>query len=160
MQEQYKILVVEDDEIWQKKFQIILEAEGYFVQSASNYQEAKSALEEQPFHLAVVDLSLVPGAPSDRAGLQLLDEELNKYEGLGAVVVTAYGTLEETSEYVRKRKAYTFIGKADFDTERFREAVKTAIASAITGKRVDETLERIVKKEEARRKRVREREGD
>ena len=159
MRQEYKILVVEDDEIWQKKFVVILEDEGCFVQIASDHQEAKSALEEQAFHLAVVDLSLIPGDQMDRAGLQLLDE-ISKYEGMAAVVVTAFGTLEEASEWARKRKAFRFIGKKDFDSEKFRELVKEAIEDAITRKEYWDERKREAERAEARRRWAREREWD
>jgi two-component system nitrogen regulation response regulator NtrX len=160
VESQYKILVVEDEKNWQDMLEGVLEGEGYFVKIASNYSEAKSALEKQPFNLAVIDLSLIPGDPGDRGGLQLL-YELDKYENvMAAIVLTGYGMLEEASEAIRKRKAFAFIEKAYLDAGRFRETVKRAIGSALAEKRCWEERMRAAKRVEARRAQARRRRGD
>lgn len=160
MEEQYRILVVEDERNWQDMLGAILEDAGYSVEIASNCSEAKSAIEKQPFYLAVIDLSLIPGDPDNREGLQLL-YELDKYENvMAAVVVTGYGTLEEASEAVRRRKAFAFIQKEGFDADGFRETVRKAIEHALAEKRYWEERRREAERAEARRRIARERPGD
>ncbi len=130
MQSQYDVLVVEDDALWRDKLQLVLTNRGHRVEVVSSYEQAQSALADRRFDLAVVDLSLVRGSATDRQGLQLLDEELSKHQGMAAVVVTAYGTLEEASQWAKTDKAFAFVGKQDFDSDRFLHLVDMAVKAA------------------------------
>ncbi len=139
---------------------MVLEREGYYVKIASTYEEAESALEEQPFDLAVVDIMLKPSDKTDRGGLRLLDDVLPKYEGLEAIVATGHGTLEDASKYTREGKAYTFIEKQNFRADDFREAIKTAIARAAGRAKADKVLGEVIDHGNARRHRAEKKAGD
>ncbi len=89
---QLRILLVEDDESSYDPITRWLKEEGYVVRLATSYAEAKSALETDHFHLAIVDIRLVDEDPENTDGLQLLEdiERLQLRDAMPTIVLTAH----------------------------------------------------------------------
>ena len=87
LQEQRRILVVEDDEDMGENLQRILTLAGYQVHLARDGAEAITVLQTQPFHLVLTDL-LMPRM----GGLELLGEIRRLGRGVPVVFLTALGS--------------------------------------------------------------------
>lgn len=89
---QLRILLVEDDESSYDPITRWLKEEGYVVRLATSYAEAKSALETDHFHLAIIDILLVDEDPDNTDGLQLLEdiERLQLRDVMPTIIITAH----------------------------------------------------------------------
>lgn len=89
---QFRILLVEDDERSYDPMARWLKEDGNVVRLATSYREAKSALETDHFHLAIIDIKLVDEDPENTEGLQLLEdiERLQLREIMPAIILTAH----------------------------------------------------------------------
>jgi len=86
LQEQRRILVVEDDEDMGENLQRILTLAGYQVQLARDGSEAITVLQTQPFHLVLTDLVM-----PRMGGLELLREIRRRERDVPVVFLTAFG---------------------------------------------------------------------
>lgn len=98
------ILIVEDEEKTRRILKINLQ-ENYQVLQAQNGLEALSFLQHEPVHLVLTDLRM-----PTMSGLELLQkmQELNLH--IPVIIVTAYGTVENAVEAMKKG-AYDYILK-------------------------------------------------
>src|SRR6202521_2118067 len=83
------ILVVDDESEIREGLELLLTGEGYGVSSAETAASGLAKLEEQPFDLLLLDVSL-----PDRNGLELLREIRQRDPQLSVVLITAYGAIE------------------------------------------------------------------
>jgi DNA-binding NtrC family response regulator len=83
------ILVVDDESEIREGLEILLKSEGYGVASAESGESGLAKLEEHPFDLLLLDVSL-PG----RNGLDLLKEIHRRDPQLSVVLITAYGSID------------------------------------------------------------------
>src|SRR5207245_2987821 len=79
------ILVVDDEAEIREGLEMLLVSEGYRVTSAETGESGLSKLEEKPFDLLLLDVSL-----PDRNGLELLREIRRRDPHLSIVLITAY----------------------------------------------------------------------
>jgi len=123
----FDILIVDDERNWRDDLKYILEGEGYLVQVASSYSEAKKALASQTFRLLIVDIILRPTKPADRSGLQLLREARESSRNLGLIAISGYDVPEVVEEF----ETQDFFDKRRFDTQRLRERVRELVQGTI-----------------------------
>ena len=83
------ILVVDDESEIREGLELLLKTEGYGVSSADTGESGLAKLEEHPFDLLLLDVSL-----PDRNGLELLREIRKRDPQLSVVLITAYGSIE------------------------------------------------------------------
>ena len=83
------ILVVDDESEIREGLEILLKGEGYGVASAENGESGLAKLEERPFDLLLLDVSL-----PDRNGLDMLKEIRRRDPDLSVVLITAYGSID------------------------------------------------------------------
>src|SRR5260370_4332779 len=86
---QGSILVVDDEAGIGEGFEMLLSSEGYGVARAETGDAGLAKLEEQPFDLLLLDVSL-----PDRNGLELLREIRRRDPFLSVVLITAYGSID------------------------------------------------------------------
>ena len=100
-----RILFVDDEE----SFRIITAKElvrvGYLVDTAGSLEEARTALGAQTYHLVLLDVRLPDGN-----GLELLEDIRSSLPGTQVVMLTAYGTVQEAIQAMRKG-AHDFLSK-------------------------------------------------
>ncbi|WP_114418761.1 sigma-54-dependent transcriptional regulator [Marinospirillum perlucidum] len=92
-----QILLVEDDADLREALEDTLELEGWRYVSASNGAEALKLLEKHSIGLVVSDVSMPV-----MDGYQLLQEVTQKHPGLPVVLMTAYGSVSQAVEAMRK----------------------------------------------------------
>jgi DNA-binding NtrC family response regulator len=83
------ILVVDDESEIREGLEMLLTSEGYGVSSADTGAGGLAKLEEHPFDLLLLDVSL-----PDRNGLDLLREIRLRDPQLSVVLITAYGSID------------------------------------------------------------------
>src|SRR5580658_10023331 len=83
------ILVVDDEAEIREGLELLLSSEGYAVTSAETAGSGLTRLEERPFDLVLLDVSL-----PDRNGLDLLQEIHRRDPNLAILLITAYGSID------------------------------------------------------------------
>src|SRR6516225_2388746 len=83
------ILVVDDESEIREGLELLLKTEGYQVASAETALSGLTRLEEKPFDLLLLDVSL-----PDRNGIELLKDVHRHDPHLPIVLITAYGSIE------------------------------------------------------------------
>lgn len=128
-----KGLVVDDDETWQHSFSRYLEEAGLIVSRTSSLSETESLLDQEFFHVALVDLSLV--GSENRDGLKILTKIYQELrEGTEAILLTAYGGLEVGAE-ANSYGAFKVFEKGKQGGLNYREVVDTIKAATEKAKK-------------------------
>ena len=104
-----RILVVDDEKKMRHILQLMLEREGFRAEQAENGQEALDALKQKRFDLVITDLKMPV-----MDGMSLLGKAKKVDPDLPIIVITAYGTIENAVEAMRK-------GAIDYITKPFEE---------------------------------------
>ncbi len=98
-----KVLIVEDETATAENVKLVLQLEGYAVDTAESLTQAKEKLSKHRYPLVVLDLLLPDGNGLDL--LPLIDPNSTK-----VVVLTGHGTVETAVEAL-KRGAFDFVEK-------------------------------------------------
>src|SRR3989449_6551433 len=121
------ILVVDDEAEIREGLEMLLSSEGYDVASAETGDAGLAKLEEQPFDLLLLDVSL-----PDRNGLELLREIRRRDPFLSVVLITAYGSIDMA------RAAFKS-GAQDYITKPWsNDELLAQVAQAVEGRRLRE----------------------
>ncbi|MBW2182614.1 MAG: response regulator, partial [Deltaproteobacteria bacterium] len=104
-----RILVVDDEKKMRHILQLMLEREGFKAEQAENGKVALAMLKEKRFDLVITDLKM-----PEMDGMSLLDEARKIDPDFPIMVITAYGTIENAVEAMRK-------GAIDYITKPFEE---------------------------------------
>lgn len=97
MKERVRILVVDDDESVTRTFKVILEENGYVVDTAENGREAIEKSHKSFYNAAFIDIRL-----PDMEGTQLLTAMKETTPKMVKIIVTGYPALQNAVEAVNK----------------------------------------------------------
>ncbi|HNT73895.1 MAG TPA: response regulator [Anaerolineae bacterium] len=118
MDEEIKILLVDDERMVRRSMEKTLTRAGFYVVTAEDTASAlelfKEELAEEPFDLALLDLNMpnFEGVPAANAGLELLSELVKLQPTLPVVVLTAFDEVERAKDAVaRGARAYFVKGR-------------------------------------------------
>jgi DNA-binding NtrC family response regulator len=121
------ILVIDDEEEIRAGLELLLTSEGYQVTSAGTALAGGARLEEQPFDLLLLDVSL-----PDRNGLDLLGEIHRRDPILPVIMITAYRDVDMA------RRAFKS-GAQDYITKPWsNDELLAQVAQAVEGRRLRE----------------------
>ena len=121
------ILVVDDESEIREGLELLLNTEGYSTSSAETGEAGLAMLEEKPFDLVLLDVSL-----PDRNGLDLLREIRRRDPNLSVVLITAYGSIDMA------RAAFKS-GAQDYITKPWsNDELLVQVAQAVEGRRLRE----------------------
>src|SRR3979411_793492 len=121
------ILVVDDELEIREGLELLLTTEGYSTSSAETGAAGLTLLEEKPFDLLLLDVSL-----PDRNGLDLLREIRRRDPHLPVVLITAYGSIDMA------RAAFKS-GAQDYITKPWsNDELLIQVAQAVEGRRLRE----------------------
>ena len=121
------ILVVDDELEIREGLELLLTTEGYSISSAETAEAGLTLLEEKPFDLLLLDVSL-----PDRNGLDLLREIRRRDPHLSVVLITAYGSIDMA------RAAFKS-GAQDYITKPWsNDELLIQVAQAVEGHRLRE----------------------
>ena len=104
----FKILIIDDDEIARDVIVSLLSKEGFSVKSARDGIEGIATIKMNNFDLVITDLKM-PGAD----GIEVLKEAKRVDPRIAVVILTAYGTLDNALEAIR-------LGAFDYITKPFK----------------------------------------
>jgi two-component system phosphate regulon sensor histidine kinase PhoR len=120
MNEQYTILVVDDEEVLRLGCSRVLTSEGYRVTTAANGREALEQLATDPANVVLCDLKMpVMGA------VEVLEETSSRYPDIPVIIMTGLGTVADAVECMKKG-AYDFVTKP-FSIDHLIMVVKRAL---------------------------------
>ena len=94
MEDEVKILLVDDERMVSRSMEKTLTRAGFYVETAANTSSAlelfKEEMEDEPFNLALLDLNMpnFDGIEDSNAGLDLLSELVKLQPELPVVVLT------------------------------------------------------------------------
>ena len=125
------ILVIDDEMEIREGLELLLTSEGYEVSAAETGTAGLSALENRPFDLLLLDVSL-----PDRNGLEVLKEIHARDPELSIILITAYGSIEMA------RAAFK-TGAKDYITKPWsNDELLAQVAQAVEDRRLrDENLQ-------------------
>src|ERR1700691_5804881 len=92
------ILVIDDEAEIREGLEALLSSEGFQVTPADTATSGLAKLEEQPFDLLLLDVSL-----PDRNGLDLLREIRRRDPYLSVILITAFGSIDMARAAVKSR---------------------------------------------------------
>ena len=122
MKREDKILVVDDEPSITDGLRLLLGAEGYQVETASNLSAGKAAIRQHAFDLILTDLQL----PDDHhGGFSLLRAVKELSPDTEVIVITGHGSVSEAVE-ATKSGAYYFVEKP-FEPDQILVLVEKAI---------------------------------
>jgi len=121
------ILVIDDELEIREGLEVLLSSEGYQVASVETANAGLSALEDHPFDLMLLDVSL-----PDRNGLDVLKEVRARDPFLSVILITAYGSIDMA------RAAFK-TGALDYITKPWsNDELLAQVAQAVEGRRLRE----------------------
>ena len=121
------ILVVDDEAEIREGLDVLLTSEDFRVTLAETGQAGLDRLEQNPFDLLLLDVSL-----PDRSGIDLLREIRSRDPNLPVILITAYGSID-MARAAFKNGAHDYITKPWSNDE-----LVTQVALAIEGRRLRE----------------------
>ena len=118
VKENLRILVVDDEKDYCEVLKMILENNGYVVETCFNGKEALDILEERSFDVVVSDLSMPV-----MDGFELLKNIKEREYDTEVLILTAFGTIEKAVETM-KNGAYSYVTKGNDPEELLIEVRK------------------------------------
>jgi two-component system response regulator PilR (NtrC family) len=115
-----RILVVDDEEGMRDFLAILLQKEGYEVETVGTGEEAVRLIADHPFDLVITDLKM-----PRMNGLRVLNRIKEQDAEIGVILITAYAS-PETAVDAMKEGAFDYIAKP-FDVDEMKEVVKGAL---------------------------------
>lgn len=136
-----RVLIVDDDALFQETYEDILEREGYAITAARTREDALEALDRGDWEIVLLDQKLL-GAGGPDEGLHLIEEVHLRSPGAKPIMVTAYGSSESVRRAFEKG-AYDFLEKSrllePLLLAKARNAVEAIGARRLSGIDVTET---------------------
>ncbi len=132
-----RVLVVDDEKNIRATLGICLERWGHSVRAVESSREALAALEEEPFDIVLLDLSLGNG----ESGLTFLPKILGVDPRIAVIVITAYATVE-TAVQALKLGAQDYLPKP-FTPEQIRVVVGRHAERIHLSRRIDQLESRL-----------------
>ena len=133
MNQQGRILIIDDDEKWIDTLSRLLRVEGYHVDTATTIARAHELLNLTFFHLLVLDIRMEEDDESNAEGMDLLREidSRDLSTAMQIIMLSAYGTPRQMRQAFTQYKVADFLSKDEFDDEEFLERVRTIFAEHV-----------------------------
>ncbi len=123
----FKILIVDDDADYRETYQMLLCSKGYEIVTAASAKEALAILEEEYFPLVITDI-LMPGID----GIEFLRQIKSIYNNaIEVIMVTGYGSIE-TAVQTMKMGAFGYFIKSHDPEEMVMEIQKVEKLAELT----------------------------
>lgn len=123
-QNQFHILVVDDEDIARTNLEYILRKEGYLVSTAANGLEALEKLRQEEFDLILTDLKM-----EKMDGIQLLESVRQSSPNIEVVMITGYATVSSAVDALKKGATHYLPKPIDL------EELRTTVRRVREGKR-------------------------
>jgi DNA-binding NtrC family response regulator len=120
MENDVKILIVDDERVALRNLEHVMKKEGYDVTATESGQNALKLLEDQRFDVVLTDLKM-----EKVDGMQILKKSQDLYPDSEIIMITGYATLESAVDAMKKG-AFHYVAKP-FKLDVVRNVVKEAI---------------------------------
>ncbi len=120
MQDQARLLIIDDERIALKNLEHVMKKEGYEVTGTQSGPNALKLLDEQQFDVVLTDLRM-----EKVDGMQILKRTREFYPDTEVIMITGYATLDSAVEAM-KHGAFYYIAKP-FRLEEVRKVVQEAV---------------------------------
>jgi ActR/RegA family two-component response regulator len=134
-----KILIVDDLPDWRVTLSGLFMDQGYDVQAASSNNSALHILENDYFHVAVLDIRLDESDEDNRDGLLLMHQIKERWPSIDIIILTGFADISMAQEALNpnpngSRLAYSFLEKTQTDLliERVKQALEHSVHFLIT----------------------------
>jgi DNA-binding NtrC family response regulator len=123
------ILIVDDQQNWRDVLSALLQSQ-HTVQTASSFEEAKQAIVELTFDVAILDVRLIDQDRFNVEGLNLLKMIKETKPGTGVVILTGYpGSVKKgiVDEYKADKFVFKVPAGRTFDSAGFRSLIQELV---------------------------------
>lgn len=129
----FHILIVEDDEEWQEMLEKTVLDLNATIEIVGTSERALSLIHDKPFHLIILDLSLIKGDATNEEGMSLSGEifESGLFNATKVIMISAYANTQKVRQAFGKYKVVDFIPKEDFTSKEFRNLVKKVLEEEV-----------------------------
>lgn len=130
---QGKILIVDDLPDVRSTASGILRDAGYFTRAAASRQEALNVLENERFHIAILDVRLDESDEDNRDGMELMRQINHCYPSVAVIIMTGYADAQIVRQSLEpvngKQPAYCVVFKEEMSLlpEKARNAFQDAL---------------------------------
>ena len=128
---QPRVLLVENREDWQEIVASVLDEAGYFWRVAGDAQQALAEMEEEGFHLVILDLKLQQGELPLRSneGWLLLDYLIEKHPKTKVLILSGRAGPTDVADLLTQYPVIGFMEKKNFRPQAILDAVREAAQS-------------------------------
>ena len=126
MNDESRILIVDDESIVCERLKAFLESDGHRVETLVDPVEAMRRLETEDFDIVISDIRM-----GEIDGIQLMEKVFQKSNRTEVIMITGYATLELARESLTKG-AFDFIAKP-FKMKEIRGTIKRAMEALDQG---------------------------
>lgn len=138
-QEKSRILIVDDEPGMREFLEIMLEKEGYSVETAADGRKAVEKIESKTFDLAIIDIQMPV-----MNGIEVLKRIGEKKADTTAIMITAFASHETAIEAMK-------LGAYDYITKPFKiDEIKLVIKKALEKRRLERENSRLRKELETK----------
>ena len=123
--ERIRVLIADDQADVREALRLLLKAEGYYTETASNPEAVIEALQTNEFDIVLMDLNYQRDTTSGQEGIELLNRIQAIDSKLVVVVMTAWGSVELAVEAMR-RGARDFVQKP-WENQRLLSIIRTQV---------------------------------
>lgn len=134
-----KVLIVDDIQDWRVTLSGLLMDQGYEVQVASSVDSALQRLENESFHVAILDVRLDESNEDNRDGLVLMRKIKERWPSIEVIILTGYAEINMAQEALNSdasgnRFAHSFLEKTQTNelTKQIELALKKSIKYLIS----------------------------
>jgi DNA-binding NarL/FixJ family response regulator len=128
-----RALVIDDEEVWRDEVKNTLELGGIEADTAATVEEAYRLLNDNLYHVLIVDLRMDDTNVTNEEGMILLEALAQTGYSLSTaiIVLSAYPTMDRVRHAFAKYGVDHFIDKVEFDNEVFADEVRATLANKI-----------------------------
>ncbi len=134
MEQNGRILVIDDDPYILLSLQTLLEQHFSYVKTLSDPDSIPSILKEESFNVVLLDMNFKPGETSGREGLKWLKKIVEKDPLINVIIITAYGGIQ-TAVKAMKAGAVDFVIKP-WQNEKILSTVSAALKLSQSNRKV------------------------
>lgn len=126
-----RILIVDDLPQWRDEPSEILIDEGFLADTAATIEEARAKLQDNFYHLLILDLRMNASDYDDYAGIEMLQmlRRLSINNALQIIVLSAHATINHVREAFHDHQVADFIPKNTFKPETFLTSVQDVFSN-------------------------------
>lgn len=126
MKTELRLLLVDDERDFRELLSIILQRAGYAADTAENGEEAVSMLREREYDIVLTDMKM-----GGMDGIELIEYINSLNKGIKCIVITAYGSVENAVEAMKKG-AFSYFIKSNSPQELIFEIEKIGKIKALS----------------------------